>query len=601
MDWREQVTEGIAGLLSESLAKAAEPNRRTDEPVRRTTEAMIPAGAAQLPPEPATDDTKSLLYDPFALIDQLGYRDRPTGLTYETLREMAKKVPTYTSILQTRLTQVKSFGQRQTDERDPGFGVVLRDSKRTPTRKDEQRMRDLEDWLLLTGTPRPPNRPQRPSKLRGLQGGYLPGMPLGQGRDDFKTFLHKLTRDALILDQGCFEIVRNKKGLPAEFYAMDGATMRLADVPPGAETEQDPQQVKYVQTYDEIIISEFAAHEMCFGVRNPRTDIRVNGYGFSELEMLINVITATLWSFEYNRRFFGQGTAARGILNFKGSVPDKKIDNFRRQWKMMIAGVNNAHRTPMTSVDDVQWIDLHSSNRDMEFSAWMDWLIKVTCAVCAFDPAEINFNYGNTGQSSQMFATPVESKVKESKDKGLKPLLQDLAQWLNTHLIWPLDPNFEFQFLGLTSKSADQSIDLAMKESKYKKTVDEIRAEDDLPPLPDGKGAVILDPTWLQFSQAADMAAQQEEMGQAGMGGEEDAQPGDVIGMAQGGAQEPTGDVSEGVDFESLFGNGEKSLRGAEQVLAQRRALEASRIHGEPGSLRKSRKRATVKVYEIEL
>ena len=557
MALRERVTSALGNVLGGALELVTDVMRKASSPAddgdgESDTGSMALTvagqGSEKIPPEPTTDAPKGLLYDPFALIDQLGFRDRPSGLTYATLRETAKRVPTYLAIEQTRITQVSGFATPQQDKRDTGFAIKLRDEKATPSKEDKRRMLQLTDWMLNTGS------------------------TWGPGRDDFKTFLRKLTRDTLELDQACFEVVRNRKGIPAEFYCLDGATIRLADVPPGAETEANPDVVKYVQVYDEIIIGEFSASDMCFGVRNPRSDIRVNGYGFSEIEMLISVITASLWAYEYNKKFFSQGTSAKGLLNFKGSVPDSKLDGFRRQWQMMLTGVNNAWRTPMTNTDEVQWINLSQNNRDMEYSAWMDWLIKVTCAVMQFDPAEINFTYGNSGQTSQMFQTPVDQKLKQSKDRGLRPLLDDLAQWLNVNLIWRLDPRYKLVFLGLDAKNASDAADLGKKRSAYLQTVDELRAEDDLAPMPDGKGEVILDPTWLQFAQAKDQAKQQQAgppgpMGEPPMGPNDAAMPGAP-------QQEPPGQPSQGGPVEgsdeqmgAIFGGPEEKPEEEEKSL----------------------------------
>lgn len=571
MGIKDRLSDALGGafgfgldVVNDALMKAT---RDTDNRYPMTMEDAKPQA---LPPEEAIDEPKGLLFDPFALIDQLGYRDRPSGLTYQTLREMAKRVPTYTAIEQVRINQVCAFAQPQEDEREPGFLIELRDLKKTPGRQDIRRMNEITDWVLQTGT------------------------AWGPARDDFRTFLHKLTRDSLELDQGCFEINKNRKGIPAEFYALDGATMRLADIPPGAEHRTESDTIKYVQVYDEIIIAEFPVDSLCWGIRNPRSDIRANGYGYSELEMLINVITASLWAFEYNKKFFSQGTAAKGIVNFKGGVPDSKLDGFRRMWQMMIAGVGNAHRTPMVSVDEVQWIDLHKSNTDMEYSAWMDWLIKITCAVMLMDPAELNFNYGNTGQSSQMYQAPAEQKMKASKDRGLRPLLSAIAKWINTHLIWKLDPNYRLVFQGLDAKGEDQKVDLAQKKSKYLMTVDELRAEEDLPPMKDGLGNVLLDPTWLQNKQAQEMAAQQEQMGEGEEGGEETAPPPGMPGIEE----EGEGEKEEGGDFEQIFGQGEeqKSLTAADRLRASRQRLETGQLL-EDDPLRKAR----VTVYEIDL
>lgn len=527
-----------------------------------------PRVQSEVPPQAAEQDPRGLLFDPFALIDQLGYRDRPSGLTYNTLREMAKRVPTVTAITQTRLTQVSAFAQRQTDLRDPGFTVALRDTKAHPSKQDKIRMRQLEDWILCTGSRWQP------------------------GRDDFKTFLRKIVRDSLDLDQACFEVVRNRKGIPAEFYALDGATIRMADVPPGAEVYQDPNQVKYVQVYDEVIITEWAAHELCFGVRNPRSDIRANGYGFSELEMLINTVTATLWAFEYNKRAFSQGSLVNGVMNFKGAVADKKVDAFRRQWKMMMAGVDNSHRVPMTNVDDLQWIDFGKNNRDMEYNAWMDFLIKVICSVYQFDPAEINFVYGNTGQSQAMFQAPVEAKLQSSKDRGLRPLLKDVARWMNEYLIWPIDPTFEFRFMGMDTKSSKDAIDQQKTESEFLKTIDELRAENDMDPLPDGKGQIILSQIWLQNSQGMQQqGAPGGEPGEAPEGDEQDDGQAPSVDPEEDPTQFADGDLTQSAEYDDLFPADEDA-----EAEKSRRVRSDLRKSGTTTS-----KRARVRVYDIDL
>ena len=568
---------GVIDFAADVLRKAS-PAAEDGDSSSDDTASMAMAVAGQkpesLPPQPAVDNPKGLLYDPFALIDQLGYRDRPSGLTYQTLRETAKRVPTYLGIEQTRLTQVSSFATPQVDKRDPGFEIKLRDDKATPDKKDVRRMIQLTDWILQTGS------------------------TWGPGRDDFKTFLRKFTRDSLELDQGCFEVVCNRKGVPAEFYCLDGGTIRLADVPPGSESQTgDDSIVKYVQVYDEVVIGEFGNNDLCFGVRNPRSDIRVNGYGYAEIEMLISVVTASLWAYEYNRRFFSQGTSAKGILNFKGSVPDSKIDGFRRQWQMTLAGVTNAFRTPMTNVDDLQWINLSQTNRDMEFSAWMDWLIKVTCAVCQFDPAELNFNYGNSGQQSQMYSTPVDTKLKQSKDRGLRPLLDDISQWLNVYLIWRLDPRYKLVFVGLDARNADQAVDLGKKKVTYLMTVDELRAEDDKPPLPDGKGECILDPTWLQFAADKDQANQPQQgpMGEPQMPGQE-GPPQLQQGESPPGGPEG-GEQGEQPDMEGVFGKPEET----EEKSLDR--FYRARREGRYSELQKAKPTVTRTVvrYEVDL
>ncbi len=519
-----QALAGVAGDalmgIGDVLRKASdEDNTHTPGGANEDT-----AGNAPVPTEKATDDPKSLLFDPFAIIEQLGYRDRPSQISYGTLKAMAYKCHPVGAVVQTRMNQVASFSKPSYDRYALGFRVKTRESEKEPTKAEKDWCSQAESLITRTGVTDNP-----------------------RGRDNFNKFLKKLTWDSMVYDQMCFEVVPNRKGQPAEWYAVDSATIRQADVASTHMNEDVAQQTRYVQIYDGTIISEYTQEELCFGVRNPRTDIRLYGYGVSELEMMMSAVTSYLWSYEYNQRAFSQGSVHKGILNFKGVIPEKQLKAFRRHWYSMLSGVANAWRTPITNAEDLQWISMHQSNRDMEYNAFMDWLIKILCSFYLMDPIEINFRYGNAGQKSQMQEASNREKITESKERGLRPLLRHIATCINHYIIWPMNENFEFDFIGLDAKTPEELAELNQKRVKTSWTVDELRAEEDKEPLPDGMGECILDPTWLQFRQQAMMAAQQ----------------------AAGGGEGGGGDDGEEVDFEKLLAEAEQGGDEEEETLPE--------------------------------
>jgi hypothetical protein len=530
MSLAERLRDGISTIAGDVLGFTANV---VSESLEKATK-QYKGGSSALPTESSVsgDGPKSLLYDPFSTIDQLGFKDRPSSLTYYSLAEIVRRVPVLGAIHTTRINQVANFCQVPDDDREPGFRIAMRDLEKSPTRAAKKRMTDLEDFILHTGV------------------SWYPG------KDDFEVFTRKLVRDSLQYDQAVFEVEPDRRGLPANFYAVDSATFRIADVPVGADTDQDPDRTRFVQIYDEVVIAEFTANELCFGIRNPRTDIRTNGYGYSESEMLIDVLTALLWGFQYNKKFFSQGSVTKGILNFRGSIPEKHLQAFRRQFYSLITGINNAWRTPVVNAEDLQYVSMHTSNRDMEYAEWMNFLIKIACAINQMDPTEINFTFGNTGQSQSMFQSGTENRIKHSKDRGLRPILNSLARWLHNYVLWPIDPDFRIIFTGIDPKDVASESDNQKKRVSYLITVDEARAEEDLPPLPDGKGEVILDPTWLQFSQAKDMA---EQGGMEGMEGDEDEMDGEIDDHFMGGTEQDESAAPAGNQYQQV----EKSLRKA--------------------------------------
>jgi hypothetical protein len=269
------------------------------------------------------------------------------------------------------------------------------------------------------------------------------------------------------------------------------------------------EQPAYIQLINGQIENVYYQDEMAFGVRNPRTDIYIQGYGYGELEQLISIITAHLYAEEYNRRFFTQGSSPKGILNFKGEnlTPDQ-LEGFRRQWKANLEGINGAWKTPILQAEQgIEWVDLHPTNREMEYGQWLEYLLKVICGVFLMDPAELNFDLHGGVQQTPLFESSQEWKLKASRDRGLKPLLRFLARMINENIIEKIDDHFVLDFVGLDELTEQEKHELRQEQVSSYKTLNEIRRAEDLPDVPDGD--TILNPTYIQARQMR-MQAQQE-------------------------------------------------------------------------------------------
>jgi len=438
-------------------------------------------------------EPKAIAFDPFDLVSQMGFRERPSPLTYISMEHIAVTVPVVADVIRVRSTQVQTFCQRPEDRYSPGLKVRPRDKATKITKQVQDRCTELEDTILNCGY------------KFGREAHEITGLSEFCG-----MFIH----DSLTFDQACFEVVPTRKGDPSYFKIVDPTTIRLIDA-----IEQRPGEPFAIQMLQNSIVADFTPDELAFCIRNPRSGIKTYGYGQSEIETLVREITGFLWAIDYNRRFFSNGSSTKGILNFKGTIPDRHLQAFRRQWYAMVQGVENAWRTPITNADDLQWINMQMSNKDMEFGSWVDFLIKIVCARYKIAPEVVNFSYGNSGQSQAMGTAPIEEKLKASKDLGLRPLVQWFFACLNKHWIQRLDPEYEVVPVGFDSKGIDAETDLLQKQTKVYLTVDEARESVGLAALPDKKGDLILDPTWLQYFQSME-AEEEEEEGEEGEEGE---------------------------------------------------------------------------------
>ena len=499
-----------------------------------------------------TENPKSFFIDPLEFNANLGYKDKAFSLTYTTLKRMSK-TPIINSIIKTRKNQVADFAEPQEDKYSTGF--VIRKKHKNGV---EQKMTEQDKKIAFAITD------------FIMKGGNVGSW----GVDDFDTFIRKIVEDSLVFDQMTFEIVRNRRGKIESFLATDASTFRISDSfyekdydnsffhrnGAGVYNERNDfgPKVKgyypaYVQVYQNAKVNEFYPWELCFGVRNPSTSIYANGYGCSELEDLINVVTSMLWGDEYNRRFFSQGSAPKGLLRIKGTNNEAALQQFKQQWQSMITGVMQGWKTPVVEAD-VDWIDLQKNNRDMEYSSWMEYLIKISCAIYSIDPTEIGWDISRGSGNGGLFEGSQAERLQHSKDKGLYPLLKFIQRKLNKYIVEQINPDFELVFMGLNGMTISEELDLDVKKLNSFQTINEIREKYELKPIEGGD--VIENSTFLQAKNAADMKAQQQQMGGNGMMGmstEYDENPFDLYG------DEMTDSVTYNSDEDSENNEAEKA------------------------------------------
>jgi len=441
-------------------------------------------------------DKKSLLLDPNDRAAQMEYKSKRTNMSYTTLRRMGR-TPLIGAIIMTRADQVSEFSVPQESEYTAGFYIEKKGSFTDKTKKqlttaERKRIDELTEFVLECGTHDDSTR---------------------WGADSFETFLRKFVHDSLTLDQGVFEIVNDRVRRPVQFFAVDGATFRVVDPSVGDRGRQQMRKKErgyyptHVQIYEDQIVSEFYPWELCFGVRNPQTNLINYGYGTSELEILIRVVTWMLYGDQYNGNFFSQGSAPKGFMKVSGHVNNGRLAEFRQQWQSMTAGVENSWKTPLIEAENFEWIDMQKNNRDMEFGKWQEYLLKTACAIYKIDPSEVGFHLSGGANGAPVFESNNANRIKYSRDKGLRPLLRFIERKINRHIIEPLDPQYRFRFAGLDADSEKERVELDGKLVQSYMGVNEMRKMRNLPEL--GEDDVILNPVWMQNRQAAMMGGQE--------------------------------------------------------------------------------------------
>lgn len=442
---------------------------------------------------------KSYLLDPINSNDLGGFRNRPFGdVSYSTMRAMAKQTGIISAIIGTRKEQVAAYSGYSTDELQPGWSIVknVTDYFGDEAEFEEQKKLTVDDKEDI-------------KKLISFieNGGMKDRM---YHSDDFNVFLRKFVEDSLTLDQACFEIVPSEFGTPYEFLMVDGATIRFCD----AEIENEAEEIKgyypfACQIYQNSIYTTYYPWELCMGIRNPTTNFLYQNYGVGELELLIKIITYMLFAEGYTGKFFSQGSNPKGVFLAKGNLSEDKLAEFRQAWTAQVSGVNNAHKIPILSGTELEWVDWYKSNQDMEFSNWLTYLARLICSVYKIDPREIGYNIDADGAGVN-YESSVQEKLTYSKEKGLIPLLQFIEDKINHYLIFPIsNKKYKFQFTGVDNTQQLIEENDLKKVEKGVMSFQEYRAKHGLPTELE-ENDFLLNSTWIQYKQM--------QMGQGGMG-----------------------------------------------------------------------------------
>lgn len=456
-------------------------------------------------------EPRGLYWDPFAVLDTLGYRDKPTPITFNTLRLLPYKTPVLSGmILNAARTLVRIT--RPPADRMSGTGLICRPKGMKPGQKLKGADAKFAEYLE-----------------RGLQRGCF--------NDQFDGYL-KLSPFTLMMiwcsytfDQACFEVIDDYDGYPVTWLPADGASMRLANAPytfpQGAKF--DPDVAFTSQIHDGQIVQQYSFYDLAFCVRNPRADLVLGGYGTSEGEMIAHTLARMINIDEYHARLFGQGVHARGIVNLKGETSPEKFSEFRRDLNQQLSGVRNAFTTPVTRAPNgIEFINFGASNKEMEFSSYYDHLIKITGAHMLMDPAEVHFKYGNTGQARAMSEESNRERVSDSRARWLPPLADWWADQLTTYLVERLDRDWEAAYINLDAPTAKEQAEINKTRVESTHSVNEVRTAMGMEERDDGDR--ILNNVMVQYNAAEQAAQMPQDGGEGGMPGAPGGQPGGADG-----------------------------------------------------------------------
>lgn len=398
------------------------------------------------------------------------------------------------AIVNTRSNHMSAFGRPRPDRFSLGFVIDALPGVLDRLKGDDQK-KEFQDRIEALS-----------KKLATC------GETKGWGDNDRMTFaqyLYMSTRDAMTVGRIATEVVyvvgKDGQKRPHSFRPIDAGTIyRAAPQKAAAESVREQakaliEQVKnkklipekfqndeyaWVQVIDGKPVQAFTSKECLVHNFYPVTHVELDGYPLTPLDTIIAAVTTHINITTHNKMYFQTGRATRGMLVIKSDDMDEGvIARIRQQFNASINSVNNAWRMPVFGVgadDEITWAAIDQGQRDAEFQYLADSNARVILSAYQMSPEELpGYAHLSRGTNNQALSeSNNEYKLQAARDVGIKPLIKQWEDFLNSCILPLLDPTLaklvSIQLLGLDAETAEKESVRLQQDMPVHMTYDEV-------------------------------------------------------------------------------------------------------------------------------
>lgn len=260
----------------------------------------------------------------------------------------------------------------------------------------------------------------------------------------------------------------------------------------------ESDEYTHIQAVNGIPIQAFTSEELIVYNLFPSTDIEHAGYPVTPIDTCLSSVTTHLSIDNYNRLYFQNGRAAKGILVIKSDEIDQStLQKIRQDFTASINNVSNAFRAPVFGVnqaDEVNWLPMTSSAGDGEFQFLYDSVARNILSTFNMSPDELpGYGHLSRGTAQQTLSeSNNEFKLTAARDVGLRPMLLKFQSFFNEKLFPIIDPELAqicyIEFAGLDAQSREQESLRLQQDAPLHMTYDEILTDVDKDPIGDRLG-----------------------------------------------------------------------------------------------------------------
>ena len=253
---------------------------------------------------------------------------------------------------------------------------------------------------------------------------------------------------------------------------------------PEGHSRRESKDFAWVQVVNGRPVQAFDNKECVVHNFYPVPDVELDGYPVTPIDTMISAVTTHINIVTHNKIYFQTGRAARGMLVIKSDDADENVMvRVKSQFNASINSVANAHRMPVFAVgtgDDISWVPIDNSGRDMEFQYLTDMNARVILSAFQMSPEELpGWSYLSRGTNSQSLSeSNNEYSLIAARDLGIRPLLAQFEDFINVEIFPLFDEALSklcrIKLVGLDAETAEKESIRTQQDAPLHMTYDQV-------------------------------------------------------------------------------------------------------------------------------
>ncbi|MGH7075438.1 MAG: phage portal protein [Stellaceae bacterium] len=298
----------------------------------------------------------------------------------------------------------------------------------------------------------------------------------------WSAWLRQLLEDLFVIDAPAIYLRRTRAGGLHALEPIDGATVkRLLNADGRTPAAPDPA---YQQVLHGLPAVDLSTGDLLYRPRNLRTH---RAYGFSPVEQIVMTVNIALRRQMFQLSYYTEGNVPEALIGTPESWGPNQIKEFQQYWDALLEGNLAQRRHAKFVPGGVAKTFIPTKDAELK-NDYDEWLARVICFAFSISPQPF---------VEHMNRATAQTAHDTALSEGLAPIQSWIKALIDYIIVTEFDAG-DLEFEWRDDIAPDLAIAAGIAETYVKngiKSVNEVRAEIGLEPVPGGERPTVLTTT----------------------------------------------------------------------------------------------------------